>query len=62
MWPLDLRDEAGGQIHDSAPAFHCLLCGDLVDPVILTNRNRVTAAHNLRIGRTRFHRKVVYVS
>ena len=62
MWPTELRDWTGGRIYDSSPAFHCMLCGDLVDPVILSNRDHATAEQNLRRGRTRFHRKAVFVS
>ena len=57
MWPYELRDEAGGRAYDSSPAFRCVICGELVDSVILTNRNRSAAGHVLTKGRTRFHNR-----
>ena len=57
MWPSELRDEAGGRIFDGSPAFRCVLCGDLIDSVILANRNLSLAGQDPRKGRTRFHNR-----
>ncbi len=55
MLAEDLRDGGGGKGDDGLPAFRCVLCGELVDPVILTNRKRATTNRDLRKGRTRLH-------
>ena len=38
MFPLDLLDEGGGLTSNVAPAWRCFACGDIVDPLISTNR------------------------
>jgi hypothetical protein len=62
MWPYELRDEAGGRAYDGSPAFRCVMCGELVDSVILTNRNRSATGHILSKGRTRFHSRGMRVA
>lgn len=36
----ELRDEEGVLVTEGAPAFRCILCGELIDSVILMNRAR----------------------
>ena len=62
MWPSDLRDEAGGRICNGSPAFRCVLCGDLVDSVILANRTLSVAGQDPRKGQSRFHHRGMRVS
>ena len=40
MWPVELRDWAGGRGHDCSNAWRCVMCGEIVDPVIRSNRMR----------------------
>jgi hypothetical protein len=37
---MDLQSDSGCFV---CPAWRCVLCGDIVDPVILTNRHRRVA-------------------
>lgn len=57
LWPLELRDEAGGLAYDAATAYRCVMCGDLTDSVIITNRILSATGQTPRKGRTRFHRR-----
>jgi hypothetical protein len=37
----ELRDWAGGRRYDCSDAWRCLLCGEIVDLVIRSNRKKV---------------------
>lgn len=50
MWPVELRDWGGGLGYDCSDAWRCLVCGDIVDPVIEANRRRTKES---RLGRRR---------
>lgn len=56
----ELRDEAGVLITEGAPAFRCILCGELIDSVILMNRAR-TAAESKLCRRAVFRRRAMRV-
>lgn len=43
----DLRDEDGGLVTEGGPAFRCILCGELIDSVILMNRARRATERDL---------------
>jgi hypothetical protein len=40
MTKEELRDWGGGRGNDWSPVFRCISCGDIIDRVILTNRER----------------------
>jgi hypothetical protein len=42
MCPVDLPDWASGSGHDSSCAWRCVACGEIIDRVIVQNRNRPT--------------------
>ncbi len=56
----ELRDEAGGLVTEGATAFRCILCGELIDSVILMNRAR-RAARREPYSRAVFRRRAVPV-
>jgi len=37
----ELRDWGGGRGHDCSESWRCIVCGEIVDAVIRTNRNEV---------------------
>ena len=37
----ELRDWTGGRGYDCSDAWRCLLCGEIVDPMIRSNREKV---------------------
>jgi hypothetical protein len=49
MYATELKDWHGGVGQDHCPAFRCIACGEIVDPLILLNRS---ARHEPR-GRSR---------
>ncbi|MBX3324648.1 MAG: hypothetical protein U0223_15055 [Nitrospira sp.] len=57
----EVRDEAGGLVTEGAPAFRCILCGELIDLVILMNRKRTAAEREIR-RRTVFRRRIMRVA
>lgn len=56
----ELRDEGGVLVTEGAPAFRCILCGELIDSVILMNRTR-TAAERKLYRRVAFRRRATRV-
>ena len=40
MFPVELRDGAGGLMNDQAVAWRCFACGEIVDQLICSNRGR----------------------
>lgn len=48
MTPERLSDWDGGKGNDRLVVFRCISCGDIIDPVILTNRERCTGASTRR--------------
>jgi len=39
-YPFELCDWLGGRGQDLLDAWQCIACGEIVDPVIVTNRSR----------------------
>ncbi len=40
MCPIELRDWTGSRGQDASRALRCLLCGDIVDEIIVSNRSK----------------------
>ncbi|MBS0168368.1 MAG: hypothetical protein JSR29_19970 [Nitrospira sp.] len=57
----EVRDEAGGLVTEGTPVFRCILCGELIDLVILMNRKRTAAEREIR-RRTVFRPQVMRVA
>lgn len=49
MCRIELRDWGGSRGQDGSDALQCILCGDIIDPVIMRNRRRVMQPP--RVGR-----------
>lgn len=49
MCRIELRDWGGSRGQDGHDALQCILCGDIIDPVIMRNRRRVKQPP--RVGR-----------
>jgi hypothetical protein len=49
MCPVFLHDWGSGKGHDNCRAFRCLLCGEIVDDLILQNRNEARGLTHGRI-------------
>ena len=41
MYRIELRDWRGSRGQDGRDALQCIVCGDIIDPVIMRNRRRV---------------------
>lgn len=39
MFPADLLDEAGGVLNQPSTAWRCFACGEVIDPLICSNRD-----------------------
>jgi hypothetical protein len=58
----ELRDGAGGRGYDCSDAWRCLLCGEIVDPVIRSNRGKVKEVRlDGRMIRARYNARTISV-
>ncbi len=55
----ELCDWVGGKGYDRSPAYRCIQCGDLVDPVILQHRSHRAKRTGLRKRQPRFGARVM---
>ncbi len=44
MFPVELRDGGGGLMNHQPAAWRCFACGEIVDQLICTNRDRAQAS------------------
>lgn len=60
MCPAELRDWEGSSTQDCFHALRCILCGEIVDLLILSNRRRTIQREAIpRKGRARHRAPVV---
>jgi hypothetical protein len=56
----ELRDWTGGRGYDCSDAWRCLMCGEIVDQVIRTNRSEVKKLSlNRRKKQARHHARTI---
>ncbi len=65
MCPIELRDWTGSSGQEASRALRCILCGDIVDDIIVSNRikseDRCSDGRNGRKGRPRHVDRVTMV-
>jgi hypothetical protein len=55
MCPVELRDFGSGMCEDRSFALRCLMCGEIVDPIILHNRTQAAGGFRRPLRSRRRH-------